>query len=125
MLEAASMSATNLLAYLSCDELSQLDEIFSKVLGDTKSLVFWTGVSSILAKDWANSNNLKTLAIAMGALYCNNEPGTLRYRKSPKAWSKYMKGASGLFVSVMKDAPEDTMLFRPKYQPTSPILPLS
>ncbi|KAK3045611.1 hypothetical protein LTR09_012819 [Extremus antarcticus] len=84
--------------YLRQDEITQLDQAFEISLQHDSALVFWTGISPSLAKEWARRNDLKTLTMAMGSLYADNSDGSLRSQKSPKAWSKYMKGASWVFA---------------------------
>lgn len=84
--------------YLSQSEMIRLNQTFERSLQDDRALVFWTGVSPNLAKDWACMNSLKTLSMAMGALYNDHSHGSLRSQKSPKSWSKYMKGASWIFA---------------------------
>lgn len=109
--------------YLDSAEASRLDETFSSTLIDEKCLVFWTGVTSHLAMEWARGNNLKTLAMSMGALYSDNGPKSLRYLKSSKTWRKYMKGASNIYAQharrkqkaiVITNPPPDVYSKRPK-----------
>ncbi|KIW87441.1 uncharacterized protein Z519_12077 [Cladophialophora bantiana CBS 173.52] len=80
------------------EELSRLDERFDYALRDITCLVFWTGISPDRARCWAEQHGLPTLTIAMGPLYSDRGAGSLRHNKSPKAWSKYMKAASGRFA---------------------------
>ena len=84
--------------YLTQNEISQLDQAFEISLRHESTLVFWTGISPNLAKEWACRNDLKTLTMAMGSLYNDNSYGSIRSQKSPKSWSKYMKGASWIFA---------------------------
>ena len=84
--------------YLSPEELARLDENLDYNLRDASCLVFWTGLSPELAQCWAAQHGLQTLVIAMGPLYSERGIGGARYGKSPKAWSKYMRGASGRFA---------------------------
>ena len=76
--------------YLCQNEVTQLNQVFEISLQHDSALVFWTGVSPDLAKNWARENDLKTLTMAMGSLYTD--------KKSTKSWSKYMKGASWVFA---------------------------
>lgn len=82
---------------LSRHEVRQLNQVFETSLKDDSTIVFWTGISPKLAKDWAHENGLKTLTAAMGTLYADKKRRPYP-RKSPKSWSQYMKGASWLFA---------------------------
>ncbi|KAK3676491.1 hypothetical protein LTR78_003767 [Recurvomyces mirabilis] len=84
--------------YLCQNEIDQLNQVFEISLRHDSALVFWTGISQQLAQDWARRNDLKTLTIAMGSLYAKGSQGRPKSRKSKKAWSKYMKGASWIFA---------------------------
>ncbi|EXJ73558.1 uncharacterized protein A1O5_03319 [Cladophialophora psammophila CBS 110553] len=86
------------LRYCSSKELSRLDERFDFALQDVTCLVFWTGVPPELARRWAEEHDLPTLTLAMGPLYSDRNAGSVRYGKSSKAWSRYMKAASGRFA---------------------------
>jgi hypothetical protein len=88
----------HLSAYLSPDEIHQLNQAFQTSLQHDTALVFWTGIPPKLARGWAVERNLKTLTIAMGSLYADSSQGRPSARRSDKAWSKYMKGASWLFA---------------------------
>lgn len=84
--------------YLCQNEVTQLNQAFEVSLQHDSALVFWTGISPDLAKNWARSNDLKTLTMAMGSLYTDNGRKSGRSQKSTKTWSKYMKGASWVFA---------------------------
>ncbi|KAI6851135.1 hypothetical protein KC332_g268 [Hortaea werneckii] len=87
--------------YLSQEEVTQLNQAFNIALQHDLALVFWTGISPELARDWARRNGLKTLTMAMGDLYTDNVRKPVRSAKpgkSNKSWSRYMKGASWLFA---------------------------
>ncbi|EGP82433.1 uncharacterized protein MYCGRDRAFT_51634, partial [Zymoseptoria tritici IPO323] len=88
----------DLSCYFRQDERAELDRVFTATLENDSALVFWTGISPDLAKTWAGKNNLKTLTMAMGALYSDQSAASLRSRKTTKSWSSFMKGASGLFA---------------------------
>ncbi|KIW99524.1 uncharacterized protein Z518_11263 [Rhinocladiella mackenziei CBS 650.93] len=92
------MTTWDPLQYCSPEELSRLEERFDYALRDVTCLVFWTGVPLELAQRWAEQHGLPTLTIAMGPLYSGRDAGSARCGKSSNAWSKYMKGASGLFA---------------------------
>ena len=98
MAETHPVSTWNPLDYFSREELARLDERFSHALRDATCLVFWTGLSPQLAQCWAAQHGLQTLIIAMGPLYSDRGVGGARYGKSSKAWTKYMKRASGRFT---------------------------
>ena len=93
----------NLSKYLTQNEITQLNQAFEISLRYDSALVFWTGISPNLAKEWACRNDLKTLTMAMGPLYADNSYGSLRSQKSPKSWSRYMKGASWVFAQQACD----------------------
>ncbi|KAH9827235.1 hypothetical protein Tdes44962_MAKER03046 [Teratosphaeria destructans] len=84
--------------YLCQGEIRQLNEAFDISLKHDSTLVFWTGIPSKLARDWAYKNGLKTLTMAMGPLYATNKRARPQSRKSDKLWSRYMKGASWIFA---------------------------
>ena len=88
----------NLSKYLYQNEVTQLNQAFEISLQHDSALVFWTGISPDLARNWARRNNLKTLTMAMGSLYTENSKEGLRSQKITKSWSKYMKGASWVFA---------------------------
>src|SRR5258706_1053164 len=98
MARPLSANAWDPLEYLSQGEILSLDERFDYTLGDATCLVFWTGLSPELAQCWAKQYGLQTLTIAMGPLFSDRDLGSARYGKSSKAWSNYMKGASGRFA---------------------------
>jgi hypothetical protein len=98
MTETRRVNTWSPLDYLSPEELARLDERFDYNLRDATCLVFWTGLSPELAQCWAAQHGLETLVIAMGPLYSERGIGGARYGKSSKAWSKYMRGASGRFA---------------------------
>ncbi|KAI7505956.1 hypothetical protein KC347_g7827, partial [Hortaea werneckii] len=86
--------------WLSQDEVTQLNQVFNIALQHDSALVFWTGISPELARDWARRNGLKTLTIAMGDLYTDNvrKPSRSAKPSKSKSWSRYMKGASWIFA---------------------------
>ncbi|KAI6865314.1 hypothetical protein KC338_g5127 [Hortaea werneckii] len=86
--------------YLSQDEVTQLNKAFNIALQHDLALVFWTGISPELARDWARRNGLKTLTMAMGDLYTDNVRKPVKSAKTgkSKSWSRYMKGASWIFA---------------------------
>ncbi|KAI6857231.1 hypothetical protein KC343_g4081 [Hortaea werneckii] len=87
--------------YLSQEEVTQLNQAFNIALQHDLALVFWTGISPELARDWARRNGLKTLTMAMGDLYTDNVRKPVRSvnpGKSKKSWSRYLKGASWIFA---------------------------
>lgn len=98
MVENHRVNTWNPLDYLSPEELAHLDKRLDHNLRDATCLVFWTGLSPELAQHWAAQHGLQTLVIAMGPLYSDRGISGARYGKSSKAWSKYMKGASGRFA---------------------------
>jgi hypothetical protein len=98
MAETQPVSNWNPLDYLSSEELARLDERFDHAIQDARCLVFWTGLSLELARQWAQPLGLQTLTMTMGPLYSGRGVGSARHGKSSKGWSKYMKGASGRFA---------------------------
>ncbi|KAI7451890.1 hypothetical protein KC336_g13 [Hortaea werneckii] len=61
--------------------LTQLNQAFNIALQHDLALVFWTGISPELARDWARRNGLKTLTMAMGDLYTDNVRKPVRSAK--------------------------------------------
>jgi len=98
MVETQPVSNWNPLDSISSEELARLDERFDHALQDTRCLVFWTGLSLELARQWAQPLGLQTLTMTMGPLYSGRGVGSARHGKSSKGWSKYMKGTSGRFA---------------------------
>jgi hypothetical protein len=114
MAETHPVSTWNPLDYFSPEELARLDKRFDYALRDAKCLVFWTGLSLGLAQRWADQHELQTLTIAMGSLFSDRNVGGARYGKSSKAWSKYMRGASGRFAEyACRDGRRAIILTKP------------
>lgn len=96
--ESNALTIWDPLQYLSPTELARLDEQFDSTLTDTSCLVFWTGVPRAVVHRWEEQNEAKTLTGGMGPLFDDRGSSNARHGKSPKRWSKYMKGASGRFA---------------------------
>lgn len=58
----------------------------------------WSGILRQYAQDWADKHDMVTLTTAMGPLMSLTYPLCLRRQKSRGEWSKYIKGASAVFV---------------------------
>ncbi|KEF50774.1 uncharacterized protein A1O9_13182, partial [Exophiala aquamarina CBS 119918] len=79
MANALAAAIWDPLRYCSSKELSRLDERFDFAQQDVTCLVFWTGVPPELARRWAEEHDLSTLTLAMGPLYNDRNPGSVRY----------------------------------------------
>ena len=99
------------LEYLTSAELDRLDTQFDSVLVGTSCLVFWTGIPRKVVQIWAGKNGLKTLTIAMGPLFDGIQ--SPRSKKSPRAWSRYMKGASVRFAQYACQGRQAVVLTNP------------
>ena len=86
------------LRYLTPEELSQINDQFDHALESAICLVFWTGIPRRLVQEWADERGLKTLTTALGPIMDRKNGNSPRYRKKPKQWSKFMKGASGRYA---------------------------
>jgi hypothetical protein len=61
-------------------------------------LLFWTGIPREWAQQWADDHGMLTLTSAMGPLMDNTDQRCLRRDKELEEWSRYVKGASGIFA---------------------------
>ncbi|KIW87644.1 uncharacterized protein Z519_11618 [Cladophialophora bantiana CBS 173.52] len=98
------------LQYLTPDEARQIHKQFK-----VRCLrpVLWTGMHEGLARQWANKRGMQTLITAMGPLMQTNNPSCLKLKKSPTAWSKYMKGVSAIFAQYAIQGEVATVLSPP------------
>jgi hypothetical protein len=90
--------SNNDLEYLTREEAEQIIDRFEKIPQSSDRLLFWTGVPREWAQQWANNNGMLTLTSAMGPLMDSTDQGCLRRVKAQGEWSKYVKGASGIFA---------------------------
>ncbi|RDW70117.1 hypothetical protein BP5796_08514 [Coleophoma crateriformis] len=99
--------------YLRADEEARIHRQFQ---GDTwrrNNQVLWTGIFRDEAQRWADEHEMQTLTTAMGPLMDVSHPLCLRNKKSPKAWSKYVKGASAIFAWYISKGESVTVLSPP------------
>jgi hypothetical protein len=73
----------------------------------------WSGLPREWVQIWADERDMQTLTTAMGPLMDNNNPLCKRKNKSPRAWSRYIMGASGLFAEYLPKGQVVTVLLRP------------
>lgn len=94
-----SLSVVNSdLRYLTLEEAEQIIDRFKEIPHSSNRLLFWTGIPKSWVQQWAGEHGLLTLTSAMGPLMDNSDPRCLRCAKTPRQWSKYIKGASGIFA---------------------------
>jgi hypothetical protein len=99
-------------ALLTVEEQEQISQQFNHACRQD-SQVFWSGIPRNYAQAWADARELQTLTTAMGPLMDNKHPSCLRCHKSPRAWQKYMKGASALFARHVSTSMKVTVLTPP------------
>ncbi|KIW24866.1 uncharacterized protein PV07_10553 [Cladophialophora immunda] len=83
------------LDYMTAEELLAIDTQFALALKGLDVVLFWTGVDWAHVQKWARIWKLKTLTVAMGPLMDAANPNSPKARKKKKAYSRYVKGASG------------------------------
>jgi hypothetical protein len=88
----------NDLEYLTGEEAEQIIEWFKEIPQSYDRLVFWTGIPTEWAQQWADEHGMLTPTSAMGPLMDRKNPCCLRRFKELEEWSKYVKGASGIFA---------------------------
>lgn len=88
----------NDLRYLTRAEAEQIINQFKKIPHSSNRLLFWTGIPKSWVQRWAGEHDLLTLTSAMGPLMDVTDPRCLKWTKKQKQWSKYVKGASGIFA---------------------------
>jgi hypothetical protein len=98
--------------YLTTEEESQIQQQFLQACSRGRQ-VLWTGIGFSEAQKWADDNDMQTLTTAMGPLMDIKSPRCPRHRKSVKAWSKYIHGASALFAWYISGGEVVTVLCQP------------
>lgn len=73
----------------------------------------WSGILRENAQQWADKHKMQTLTTAMGPLMIPKHPLCLKVKKSPKQWSKYVKGASAVFAWHISEGKRITVLSPP------------
>jgi hypothetical protein len=86
------------LNYLTREEAEQIITQFEKLLQSSDRLLFWTGIPREWVQQWADDHGMLTLTSAMGPLMNRKDQRCLRRVKDQEEWSKYVKGASGIFA---------------------------
>jgi hypothetical protein len=93
------LSVTNNdLEYLTRKEAEQIIDQFKQIPQSYDRLLFWTGIPREWAQQWADDHGMLTLTSAMGPLMDSTDRRCLRKDKELEEWSKYVKGASGIFA---------------------------
>jgi hypothetical protein len=115
--------SNNDLQYLTREEAEQIIDQFEKVPHSSDRLLFWTGLPRDWVQQWADDHGMLTLTSAMGPLMDSTDQRCLRRDKELEEWSKYVKGASGIFaryacrrgiVRVLTLPPSWTEFIRPE-----------
>jgi hypothetical protein len=88
----------NDLKYLTREEAEQIIERFEEIPQSYGRLLFWTGIPRKWVQRWADDHDMLTFSSAMGPLMDSTDKRCLRRIKKPKKWSKYIKGACGIFA---------------------------
>ena len=84
--------------YVTEEELLNIDAQFAVSMKGVDVVLFWTGVEWAHVQRWAKIWKLTTLTIAMGPLMDTANPSSPKAQKGKKAYSRYVKGASGRFA---------------------------
>lgn len=95
---ALSMFKPKLLEYLTIEDEAQIQHQFEGETWALNKQVLWSGVLREEAQRWANEHGMQTLTTAMGPLLNPMDRSYARKNRSPKAWRRYMKGASAIFA---------------------------
>lgn len=86
------------LEYLTRGEAEQIIERFKEIPQSYDRLLFWTGIPREWVQQWADDHGMLTFTSAMGYLMDRTDPRCLKRVKKLKQWSKYVRGASGIFA---------------------------
>lgn len=78
--------------------------------------VLWSGMLREQAQAWADEHKMQTLTTAMGPLMDPRAPSCPKSKKSDKAWSKYIHGASAVFAWHIANGDKVTVLSPPPPQ---------
>jgi hypothetical protein len=95
--ESLSVSSNDL-DYLTREEAEQIIERFKQIPQSYDRLLYWTGIPRKWVQQWADDHGILTFTSAMGPLMDSTDQRCLRRVKKQKKWSKYVKGASGIFA---------------------------
>ena len=101
------------LQYLTVEEEDQISQQFQGHRWRHNMQVMWSGVPRECAQRWADERKMQTLTTAMGPLMMTEHSLCLKSKKSPKRWSKYMKGASAVFALHISKGEKITVLSPP------------
>lgn len=85
------------LEYLTREEAEQIIDQFEKLWHSFDRLLFWTGIPREWAQQWADDHGMLTLTSAMGPLMDVANPQCPKSEMDYLKWSRYVKGASGIF----------------------------
>ena len=102
-----------LISHLSIPELKDICLQFQSGTWNSNSQVLWSGIPHDHAQRWAEKHEKQTLTAAMGPLMDASDPACVKSRKSAKAWSKYIKGASAVFAWHITQGEMITVLLPP------------
>lgn len=86
------------LEYLTREEAEQIIERFKEIPQSYDKLLFWTGIPREWVQQWADDRGMLTLTSAMGYLMDRTDQRCLKSFKEQEEWSKYVRGASGIFA---------------------------
>jgi hypothetical protein len=106
----------NQLVYLqfsTVEEANQIHQQFHDPSFYQNRQVLWSGILREVAKQWADQRGMQTLTTVMGSLMQTDHPSCLKSKKTPKGWSKYVKGASAIFAHYAADGQVITVLSPP------------
>ncbi|KAL2843592.1 hypothetical protein BJX68DRAFT_270086 [Aspergillus pseudodeflectus] len=106
---------------LTVQDATQIDIRFHTDAWQPGRQVMWSGIPRQLAQAWADRHGMQTLTTAMGPLMVHGHPECLRSMKSPKGWSRYMKGASAMYAyHIARDNGIVTLLSPPPPEQYNP-----
>ena len=86
------------LKYLTQEEAEQIIARFMEIPRSYDRLAFWTGIPREWVQQRADEHGMLTLTSAMGPLMDRKDLRCLRRYKELEEWSKYIKGACGIFA---------------------------
>ncbi|EEY24020.1 conserved hypothetical protein [Verticillium alfalfae VaMs.102] len=98
--------------YLTSEEEAQVRRQFQQACPRRRQ-VLWSGMDQSQAQRWADDHHMQTLTTAMGPLMNPKHPQCLQHRKTKKAWSKYVHGASAAFAWYISGCDVVTVLLHP------------
>ncbi|KAM0714732.1 hypothetical protein Q7P37_009749 [Cladosporium fusiforme] len=110
------------LRYLTVEEAGQIIALFESIPCCSDRLLFWTGLPRDWVQRWADDHDFLTLSSAMGPLMDDTGPICPKKQMGPWLWSRYVKGASGIFsrfactcgvIRVLTVPPSESWRLRP------------